>query len=54
MDRSITAQVEEQKRSELANADTIISHQIATAQQTLNMLLTNSIVVQSIYTGNQE
>lgn len=54
VDRSITAQVEEQKRSELANADTIISHQIATAQQTLNMLLTNPIVVQSIYTGNQE
>ena len=54
VDKSITEKIEEREHSSLVNADTILSNQIATTQQTLNMLLTNPFVVQSIYTGNQE
>ena len=52
VDRSMTQQIEARERAYLENVDTMISNQIATSQQTLNMLLANHFIVQSIYTGN--
>lgn len=52
MDRSMTAQIEKQEAAYLEGVDTFLDHHIASAQQTLNMLLTNPFVVQSVYTGN--
>ncbi len=54
VDRTLTAQIEEQEYAALANADAIIANQLSSAQQTLNMLLTNPFVVQSIYTANEK
>ena len=52
VDRSMTRQIQERERAYLQNVDTMISNQIASSQQTLNMLLSNPFIVQSIYTGN--
>lgn len=52
VDRSMTRQIQERERAYLQNVDTMISNQISSSQQTLNMLLSNPFIVQSIYTGN--
>ena len=52
VDRSITDGVEEKERAFLAGVDAILSYQISSAQQTLDMLLANPFIVQSIYTGD--
>ena len=53
VDQSMTAQVKAREQAYLAGVDTILTHQISSAQQTLNMLLTNPFIVQSIYSGNE-
>lgn len=54
VDKSITTQIEARENAYLASVDTMLTHQISSAQQTLDMLLTNPFIVQSIYTGNPD
>lgn len=53
VDRSMTRQIQKREQAYLANVDTMIANQIASSQQTLNMLLSNPFIIQSIYTGNR-
>ena len=52
VNHTTTRQIQAQEYAYLADVDTILTHQISSAQQILNMLLTNPFIVQSIYTGN--
>ena len=54
VNKSLTSKIEEQEYAYLANADTILDHQISSTQQMINTLLTNPFVIQSIYTGNRD
>lgn len=54
VDRSITTQIEDRERSYLASVDNILAHQISSAQQTLDMLIANPLIVQRIYGGNTD
>lgn len=53
VDQSMTAQVKAREQAYLGGVDTILTHQISSAQQMLNMLLTNPFIMQSIYSGNE-
>lgn len=50
---TINRQIAAQEYAYLADVDTILVHQISSARQIVNMLLTNPFIVQSIYTPNQ-
>lgn len=52
VDHSITAQIEDAQRAFLAGVDSVVSNQISSAQQMIDMLLTNPFIVQSIYSDN--
>lgn len=54
VDRSITTQIEDRERSYLASVDNILAHQISSAQQTLDMLIANPLIIQRIYGGNTD
>lgn len=54
VDRSITTQIEDRERSYLASANNILDHQISSAQQTLDMLIANPLIIQRIYGGNTD
>lgn len=52
VDRSITKSVEQQEHAYLAGVDSILSYQLSSAQQMLDMLLANPFIMQSIYAGD--
>lgn len=52
VDKSVTEQINARERAYLSGVDAFLSHQMASAQQMLNMLLTNPFIVQSIHSNN--
>lgn len=52
VDRTITTQIEDRERAYLVSVDNILSHQISSAQQTLDMLITHPLIIQRIYAGD--
>ncbi len=49
-----TTQTEAGEKAYLADVDAMLEHQLTSTRQIMNMLMRNSFVVQSVYTGNEK
>lgn len=49
-----TAQIEAREKAYLADVDAMLEHQLTSARQIMSMLMSNSFVTQSVYTGNEK
>ena len=52
--RTNTEQIEAREKAYLADVDAMLEHQLTSTRQIMSMLMSNSFVVQSVYTGNEK